>query len=102
MKIVSENRALLDHLHKELKIARVPVKKESKTVDGAMADEVTIAIEIVKEIKENYENIKFVVDGVIALGLYLKGEIQIEKKDGTFISYSEYEKLTAEQLKEIF
>ena len=102
MKILSENPLLLNDIHKELKLARIKVQKETKTVDGAMADEVTIALEILHQVKGHYTDIIFIVGGIRELGKYLTSTIRIEKKDGTCISYEKYESMSTEEKQEIF
>ncbi len=100
MRIVSDNAELLDNIHKELKLARIKAKKETKTVDGAMGD-LTIAVEIFYKVGD----ILIVVGAIretIALGKYLKSQIKVELKDGSFISWEAYENMNDEELREVF
>ena len=65
MKIVSDNSELLDEIYKELKLSRVKVQKETKSVEGAMSGEMTIALDIFHQAKAHYDDIAFVIGGVI-------------------------------------
>lgn len=102
MKIVSDNPEILDKIHKELKLARIKVTKETKSVDGAMADEITTALELFDMAKENWDRIAVYIGAVRETAKYLKASIQVEKKDGTHISWEEFEKMTDEEKKEVF
>ncbi|CAA6818588.1 MAG: Unknown protein [uncultured Sulfurovum sp.] len=102
MKIVSDNSEFLDKVHKELKLAHIKVKKETKPVDGAMADEITTALDLLDMAQENWERVAFYVGAVRETAKYLKASIKVEKKDGTFISWEEYEKMTDEEKTEVF
>lgn len=102
MKIVSDDADFLDSIHKELKLARIKVTKETKSVDGAMADEITTALELFDMAKENWDRIAFYIGAVRETAKYLKAYIQVEKKDGTLISWEEFEKMTDEEKKEVF
>jgi len=102
MKIVSDNSELLDEIYKELKLSRVKVQKETKTVDGAMSSEMTIALDIFHQAKAHYDDIAFVIGGVIQLGKYLKDGVKVQKKDGTLVSFKEFENMSLEEKKEIF
>lgn len=98
MKILSDDIELLEKLHSELKLARIKVKKETKTIDGGMGDPMqgmTIALEVFQQAG----NALIVIGSIretIALGNYMKSKIKVELKDGTVISYEEYEKISDE------
>lgn len=102
MKIVSDNPELLEKIYKELKLARIKVKKETKSVDGAMADEVTTALALFDMVKENWERIAFYVASVQQAGNYLRDSIKVEKKDGTLISWKEFESMTDEEKEDVY
>lgn len=102
MKIVSDNPEILDKIHKELKLARIKVTKETKTIDGAMADDITTALQLFDMIKENWERIAFYVGAVQQTGKYARDSIKVEKRDGTLVSWSEFEAMTDEEKAEIF
>jgi len=91
MKIVSDNPELLDAIHDKLKLARINVKKETTTPDGAMADGVTTALALFDLVKDNWERVAFYIGAVQESAEFLKSQIKVELKDGTFISWKEYE-----------
>lgn len=102
MRIVSDNPQILDEIHKELKLARIKVKKETKTIDKAMGDDITTALELFDMLKDNWETVAFYIGVVQESGKYLKNQIKIELKDGTSISYEEYENMSDEELRQVF
>lgn len=102
MRILSNNPELLEKIHKELKLARIKVRKETKTVDGAMADEVITLLELYDFIQNHHQEIKYYIKSVFELGQYLKSEIKVELKDGTMISYEEYETMSEDELSKVF
>lgn len=102
MKIVSDNPELLEKIHKELKLTGIKVKKETKVVDGAMADELITALALFDMVKENWERIAFYVASVQQAGNYLRDSIKVEKKDGTLISWKEFESMTDEEKEDVY
>lgn len=98
MKILSDDIELLEKLYSELKLERVKVKKETKNVDGAMNDPMagmTTAIEVFQQAGNALIIIGYIRE-TISLGNYMKSKIKIELKDGTVISYEEYENMSDE------
>lgn len=102
MKIISDNPELLEKIHDKLKLARIKVKKETTTVDGAMADEVTTLLELYDLIQRHHREIPHYIRGIFELGNYLKSQIQVELKNGTVISFEEYENMSEEDSQKAF
>ena len=102
MKIISDNPELLDAIHTKLKLARIEVRKETKRVDGAMPGDVTTLVDVYNFIQEHHREITNYIRAVIELGNYLKSQIQVELKDGTLISFEEYENMSEEDLRKVF
>jgi len=97
MKIVSDNPELLDAIHDKLKLARINVKKETSTPDGAMADEFTTALELLDMVKDNWERVAFYIGAVRESAEFLKSQIKVELKDGTSVSWKEYEAMSDDE-----
>ena len=105
MKIISDNIELLEAIHKELKIARIKNKRETKEVEGAMAGDILTAIDLFnyyKDLKDNIDVVAGLIGGVIATGKYLKSQIKVELQDGTVISYAKYEAMTEDEKRKAF
>lgn len=102
MKIVSDNPELLREIKQALKKERVKVREEKASSDvtdkGILEDIVQLVIEYPDESKAV---VLYVLDEVISLAN--REHIYVVKKDGSKITYAEYEALSDEEkAKDIF